>query len=103
MDGATTQILDEDGDPIKAVTVNKELVTGSLIAVFNQNNYDSALNKLLMQTFEEYKRYLLENKNQDKDQYIVYKMNAFQDLIAKSNNKRLLNRWDELILKLRKL
>ena len=90
-----------------AIIVNKELVTNILIDVFNEEKYSEALMKLITKTFEEYRKYLHENSNNSKskgvsDRYIVYKMNVLQDLIAKSDSKSLLNKWDKLIIKLQK-
>ena len=123
----TTQSEDKEfNSETTKIIVNKDLITNLLVDVFNQKKYDVALKKVLEKTFDEYRQYLYDNKGEKKrekkkekkggdddqhrdnklvtnDRYIVYKINVLQDLISKSSNKELLNKWDQLILKLRKL
>merc|ERR1712176_654004 len=87
------------------IVVDAELVTGILINVFNEEKYCDALMKLITKTFDEYGKYLHDESRQEKKSkhdtssrsYVVYKMNVLQDLIAKSDSKQLLNKWDKLI------
>ena len=102
-----------------SVIVNKEFVTNILVDVFNNEKYTDALSKLLTKTFDEYRKYLEANPQEEmemergkgkgkgkrkkrSDRYVVYKVNVLQELIAQSDSKQLLNMWDKNVIKLKK-
>ncbi len=75
------------------VRVNEHFVSDLVVTVLDGKKEDEAVHKVLTEMFAEYQRYLTE---------AVAKMNVVQALIDRSTNSGMLQRWDQLVLKLQK-